>query len=96
MLADVIAAFSAAGGLVGLGSLIAAIGAWRKSSSAAKQLTPNHGSSLSDKIDLVLKLQEAHGELQRSQGHQLGEIRADQRAGFQQLHERVSTLERRR
>lgn len=86
---DLIANFSAVGGLVGLGSLVASVGAWRKSSSAAKELTPNHGSSVSDRIDLVL-------ELQRSQGHQIGEIRADVRSNFDQIHDRVTQLERRR
>lgn len=68
--AETIALISAIGGLPGLGGLIAAIGAWRKSSLAARELKPDHGSSVADKVALLV-------ELQRSQGHQIGEIRDD-------------------
>ncbi|MPN20547.1 hypothetical protein SDC9_167926 [bioreactor metagenome] len=89
MISEIIAGFSAVGGLVGLGSLVAALGAWRKSASAARELQPNHGSSISDRIDLVV-------DMTRSLGHQVGEIRADLRASTDQLHDRVKELERRR
>lgn len=84
MIDDLVAIISALGGFVGLGSLIAAIGAWAKSAQAAKQLAPNHGSSASDSLGRIEATQTAQGELIRSLGHQLGEI-----------HERIITLERR-
>ena len=64
------------GGLAGLGSLVAALGAWRKSSTAAKELSPNHGSSMKDSVARIEKSQELQLDMMRSLGHQMGEIRA--------------------
>lgn len=46
------------------------------------ELTNNHGSSFKDKIELML-------DLVKSQGHQLGELRAD----LSNLRKDVSTLQ---
>lgn len=74
--------------LAGIGSIIAAVaavGARKSSKAAERQLTTkNSGSTAKDASDrqeaalaAILANQSAQGELLRSTGHQIGEIRAD-------------------
>lgn len=93
--------------IAGLGTLIASLGAWRKSRTAAAELAPNHGSSLKDivtrielKLEHVSEMQGALSQTQRSQGHQIGEIRRDALQthelladGLKEANRRISKLE---
>lgn len=64
---------AAVGGLGGLGALITSLATLVKTRQVhddTSQLRPDHGSSVADKVDLVL-------DLTRSHGHQIGEIRKE-------------------
>ncbi len=68
---EVVDALVSLGGLTGLGSLIASLATLRKASKVKQdtsQLLPDHGSSVADKIDGLVR--EVRGI-----GHQVGELR---------------------
>lgn len=84
------------GGLSGLGSLLAALAAYRKAAQGAAQLRPDHGTTVADGIGRI-------EDAVRSLGHQIGEIRVDmaeerrdRRAGDEALADRLQTIETRR
>lgn len=57
-----------------IGSIIAALGAWRKAGQSTKELTHNHGSSTKDAVSRIEKTQVHQSEMIKSLGHQIGEI----------------------
>ncbi|MDD7687531.1 MAG: hypothetical protein PT944_06430 [Actinomycetaceae bacterium] len=78
--------------IASLGALITAIQGKRQSKKAADiaettaaQFQPDHGTSFADKQELIL-------ELVKSQGHQIGEIRAD----MNNIRRDVSNLQERK
>lgn len=102
---DILDALVALGGLGGVGALVTSLVNLAKvrqvsdeasqaradSAMAAAQLRPDHGHSVSDRLDLTL-------QLVRSQGHQLGEIRTDldaERDERRDLAHRVERIENR-
>lgn len=83
MIADIITALAAL--VASIGSFYAARkakGADVTAEKARAQLVPNHGSSVSDRVDLMLSMV-------KSQGHQIGEIKTD----MADLRKDVSTLQ---
>lgn len=92
----------ALGGLPGLAALMTSIGTlWQvvRVRSDTKELRPNHGSSVADKLTRIESKVNANSEALRSQGHQLGEIRrdlTDERHDRQELASRVRHLEQTR
>ncbi|VDG76904.1 Uncharacterised protein [Actinobaculum suis] len=61
----------------------AASSAAQAANSAAAQLTPNHGSTVSDAINRIEKMVS-------SQGHQIGEIRRDAAVTHEMIADRLS------
>lgn len=83
MIADIITALAAL--IASISSFYAARkakGADATAEKARAQLVPNHGSSVSDRIDLVLSMV-------KGQGHQIGDIRTD----MADLRKDISTLQ---
>lgn len=93
--------------IAGIGTFVAALGAWRKSKKAADELSPNHGGSLKDSVSRIEAtlaqlgaMVQHQGQIQRSQGHQIGEIRRDSAhthdlltEGLKEAHRRIRRLE---
>lgn len=88
--------------IAGIGTFVAALGAWRKSKKAASELSPNHGSSLKDSVSRIenslaqlASMVQAQGSMQRSQGHQIGEIRRDAAQTHELLSDGLREVQRR-
>lgn len=85
-ISDLIASIAAV--ITSFGSFIAAVIAARKASTAANEVTPNHGGSLKDVVTRIEKMV-------RSQGHQIGEIRRDASVTHDQLGEDIDDVRHR-
>lgn len=63
---EIIEIISSLGGFAGLAALITALGATRRMNTAsekiAKELSPNHGSSMKDSLARIEAVQKDHGE----------------------------------
>lgn len=65
------------------------------SSVAAAEVTANHGSSLKDSVSRIEAMLSHVAEVQRSQGHQIGEIRRDGSQTHELLSDRIKEQGRR-
>lgn len=97
-----IESFTALISALNIGSIIAALGAWRKAGQSTKELTHNHGSSTKDAVVRIEKTQAHQSEMIKSLGHQIGELNGHMHqtvslvgAQLEDMSERVRRVEKR-